>query len=97
MWVNVKSLLAERRPYDDAEHEGLGQGAAATPATATRTCAIYDWASDVKDDWFIDDGIHFTTPGYAERGRLIADALLEAFPNDEPLEMKDRDDCLISL
>ena len=29
---------------------------------------IYDWASDVKDNWFIDDGIHFTSQGYAERG-----------------------------
>ena len=57
---------------------------------------IYDWASDVKDPWFIPDGIHFTSEGYAERGRLIADALLAAFPNSEPLAMADRDDCLIS-
>ena len=42
---------------------------------------IYDWAADVRDPWFIPDGIHFTSEGYAERGRLIADALLEAFPN----------------
>jgi hypothetical protein len=34
----------------------------------------------VKDAWFIDDGIHFTTPGYAARARLIASALLRAFP-----------------
>ena len=42
---------------------------------------VYDWASDVKDAWFIDDGIHFTTPGYRARARLIADALAEAFPS----------------
>ena len=51
---------------------------------------IYDWASDVKDSWFIDDGIHFTTPGYAARGRLIADALAEAFPAGEPTAPTDQ-------
>jgi hypothetical protein len=50
----------------------------------------------VRDGWFIDDGIHFTSTGYAARGRLIADALLEAFPNTRPLAMADRDDCVIS-
>ncbi len=40
---------------------------------------IYDWASDVKDSWFIPDGIHFTTPGYAARAKLIANALRDAF------------------
>jgi lysophospholipase L1-like esterase len=34
----------------------------------------------VRDGWFIDDGIHFTSQGYAARGRLIADALAKAFP-----------------
>ncbi len=41
---------------------------------------VYDWASDVKDAWFIDDGIHFTSPGYAARAELIAQALAHAFP-----------------
>ena len=41
---------------------------------------VYDWASDVKDDWFIEDGIHFTSPGYAARAQLIAQALAHAFP-----------------
>jgi len=41
---------------------------------------VYDWASDVKDAWFIEDGIHFTSPGYAARSRLIAEALAHAFP-----------------
>jgi lysophospholipase L1-like esterase len=41
---------------------------------------VYDWASDVKDAWFIEDGIHFTSPGYAARSELIAQALAHAFP-----------------
>ena len=57
---------------------------------------IFDWASDVRETWFIPDGIHFTSEGYAARGRLIANALLTAFPNGRPLAMADRDDCLVS-
>ena len=30
---------------------------------------VYDWAGEVPDSWFINDGIHFTTRGYAERGK----------------------------
>ena len=57
---------------------------------------IYNWATDVKDPWFIEDGIHFTSEGYAERGRLIADALLEAFPASEPtLKETDSEDCVV--
>jgi hypothetical protein len=41
---------------------------------------IYDWASAVKDRWFIPDGIHYYSPGYAARAHLIADALSTAFP-----------------
>jgi lysophospholipase L1-like esterase len=41
---------------------------------------IYDWASAVRDSWFISDGIHYTSYGYAQRARHIADALVHAFP-----------------
>jgi lysophospholipase L1-like esterase len=41
---------------------------------------IFDWASVARDEWFIPDGIHYTSPGYAHRARLIAKALAEAFP-----------------
>ena len=34
----------------------------------------------VRDGWFIADGIHYTSAGYAARARLIADALAKAFP-----------------
>ena len=26
---------------------------------------IYDWAAVARDGWFIEDGIHYTSPGYA--------------------------------
>ncbi len=41
---------------------------------------VYDWAAVAEDRWFISDGIHYTSPGYAARARLIAEALTQAFP-----------------
>lgn len=94
LWVNVKSLETSG-PY---AKENMADWDRALLEACDRYpyMRIYDWASAVKDAWFIADGIHFTTPGYAARGRLIADALLEAFPNSRPLAMADKDDCLIS-
>jgi len=95
MWVNVKSLVASG-PYAASNMEGWDE-ALLEACDRYPYMRIYDWAADVKDAWFIPDGIHFTTPGYAARGRLIADALLAAFPNSHALKMADKDDCLISL
>ena len=94
MWVNVKSLETSG-PYAAANMEAWDE-ALLDGCDRYPHMRIYDWAADVRDVWFISDGIHFTTPGYAARGRLIADALLKAFPNSRPLAMADRDDCLIS-
>jgi hypothetical protein len=41
---------------------------------------VYDWAAVAKPQWFIGDGIHYTSAGYAARSRLIARALAGAFP-----------------
>ncbi|HEY5709744.1 MAG TPA: acyltransferase family protein [Solirubrobacterales bacterium] len=94
MWVNTKSLVASG-PYSAVNMREWDK-ALRSACDRYPYMRVYDWASDVKDTWFIPDGIHFTSPGYAERGRLIADALLDAFPNDEKLAMKDKDNCLIS-
>ena len=34
-----------------------------------------------KDSWFISDGIHYTSAGYAARAHLIARALAAGFPD----------------
>jgi peptidoglycan/LPS O-acetylase OafA/YrhL len=95
LWVNVKSLVpngpyaAENmQEWDKALREGCDR---------YPSMRIYDWAGDVKDEWFIPDGIHFTSEGYAARGRLIADALLAAFPNTEATpKLTDSKDCVVS-
>jgi hypothetical protein len=79
MWVNVKSLLATG-PYSEADM-------LAWNTALIRACArypnmrVYDWASVVKNNWFISDGIHFTSRGYAARAHRIARALAASFPH----------------
>jgi lysophospholipase L1-like esterase len=41
---------------------------------------VYDWAAAVKPAWFLPDGIHYTSAGYAARAAAIAGALARAFP-----------------
>ena len=78
MWVNVKSLLVSG-PYAETNM-------AAWDSTLLQACArypnmrVYDWAAAAKNRWFISDGIHYTSLGYAWRARLIAKALAASFP-----------------
>jgi peptidoglycan/LPS O-acetylase OafA/YrhL len=78
MWVNVKSLL-DTGLYSE-------QNMQAWDDTLMLACQdypnmrVYDWASVVKSNWFISDGIHYSTPGYAWRATDIATALATAFP-----------------
>jgi peptidoglycan/LPS O-acetylase OafA/YrhL len=78
MWVNVKSLVASG-PYAESNmllwNQALTQACSRYP-----NLRVFDWASLVQDQWFIPDGIHYTSPGYAARAHLIANALAEAFP-----------------
>jgi hypothetical protein len=78
MWVNLRSLVTSG-PYAESNM-------ALWNATLLKACArypnmrIFNWASVVHDSWYISDGIHFTSQGYAARGHLIAHALAKAFP-----------------
>ncbi|HEY3982070.1 MAG TPA: acyltransferase family protein [Streptosporangiaceae bacterium] len=79
MWVNVISLPEAPVDYSEAQMQLWNQA-------LTRACAkypnmrVYDWAAVAKPRWFISDGIHYTSPGYKARSRLIARALAAAFP-----------------
>jgi peptidoglycan/LPS O-acetylase OafA/YrhL/lysophospholipase L1-like esterase len=82
MWVNLRSLLASG-PYSEANM-------ATWDNTLLKACArypnmrVFNWAALAKTKWYISDGIHFTSAGYAARGRLIAQALARAFPKTGP-------------
>ncbi|MFN8217409.1 MAG: acyltransferase family protein [Solirubrobacterales bacterium] len=79
LWVNVRTLPDATEFYSE---EGMQKW----DDELVRACStypnmrVYNWAKDVKDEWFIEDGIHFTSPGYAARAQLIAQALAHAFP-----------------
>jgi len=78
LWVNVRSLETSG-PYAN-ENMRAWNRALFDACPRHPNMRVFNWAAAVKDEWFIDDGIHFTTPGYAARARQIADALVEAFP-----------------
>jgi len=78
MWVNVKSLLSSG-PYSEQNMQ-LWDAALVQACRRYPNMRILDWAALVQNQWFIDDGIHFNTPGYAQRARLIAQGLARAFP-----------------
>jgi len=79
LWVNVRSLVEAGDPYSKENMQKWDEELVAA-CNSYPNMRVYDWASDVKDDWFIEDGIHFTSPGYAARAQLIALALAHAFP-----------------
>jgi hypothetical protein len=78
MWVNLRSLLVNG-PYSEANMLTWDN-------TLLRACArypnmrVFNWAAYAKTKWYISDGVHFTSAGYAVRGRMIAQALARAFP-----------------
>jgi peptidoglycan/LPS O-acetylase OafA/YrhL len=78
MWVEVKSLLTSG-PYAEPNmklwNQALQQALPSYP-----DMRLYNWPAVVQNSWYINDGIHFTSVGYAHRGQMIAEALAEAFP-----------------
>ncbi len=93
MWVNVRSLVKDGDPYA-AKNMRKWDEELLVACRRYPNMRVYDWAKDVKDEWFIDDGIHFTSPGYAARAELIAHALAHAFPAGG--ESEGGEHCLVS-
>jgi peptidoglycan/LPS O-acetylase OafA/YrhL len=80
MWVNVKSLVGSG-PYAESNMQRWDEALVQACARYSNM-RVFDWAGVANDSWFIPDGIHYYSPGYAARAHLIADALAEAFPAD---------------
>ena len=78
MWVEVSSLLSTG-PYSERNME-LWNQALQQVQSRYPNMRIYNWPAAVHKSWFINDGIHFTSNGYAHRATAIADALARAFP-----------------
>ena len=83
MWVNVITLPGAPEYYGEAGmrrwNDDLLSACGQHPLMR-----VFDWAAHAKPQWFIPDGVHYTSPGYVARTRLIAHALIKAFPRGEP-------------
>ena len=90
MWLTVKTVLSSG-PWQNAEmlkwNDALRDACEKYP-----NLRVYDWASQVRNRWFIPDGIHFTTPGYVKRAKWTARALAVAYP----FEGSPSDDCFVT-
>ena len=78
LWVDVVSQL-NSGPYAEANMQAWN---AALRQACSRypNMRVFDWASLAQPSWFISDGIHYTSAGYAQRAQQIAEALARAFP-----------------
>jgi peptidoglycan/LPS O-acetylase OafA/YrhL/lysophospholipase L1-like esterase len=78
LWVNVVSIL-NSGPYAEANMQ-TWNAALLRGCSKYKNMRVFNWASLVQPSWFISDGIHYTSAGYAQRSQQIADALAKAFP-----------------
>ena len=82
LWIDAISLLSSG-PYSENRMQRWNQALLAA-CSHHPTMRVYDWAAHARRKWFIPDGIHYYSPGYTARNRLIAHGLVKAFPAHEP-------------
>ena len=80
LWVNAVSQRDDGE-WSEAEMERWN-AALETARTRYPNLAIDEWDDVAVDqaDWFVADGIHYTSAGNEARAEHIADALVEAYP-----------------
>jgi peptidoglycan/LPS O-acetylase OafA/YrhL len=83
LWVNVRSLLATG-PYAESNMQAWNR-ALLHACRRYPNMRVLNWAALAQRDWFISDGIHYTSAGYAARSAIIAGGLAEAFPQPASL------------
>jgi len=93
MWVAVKTLV-HSGPYAEANAKAWDE-ALVRACDSYPNMRIYNWPGVVKENWFTTDGIHFTSVGYQHRSHDIADALLAAFPEGQPVNRTNSSNCVV--
>ncbi len=78
LWVDTVTRLD--RGYWSNEHMRAWNTELRRTLGRYSNAKIYRWSDDVELDWFVTDGIHYTTEGYTARASRVADALADAFP-----------------
>jgi hypothetical protein len=83
MWINVLTIDGSPEYYEESgmRHwdDDLVDACRRYPSMR-----VMNWAALAKHQWFIPDGVHYTTVGYEHRTKLIAHALVTAFPRGRP-------------
>jgi peptidoglycan/LPS O-acetylase OafA/YrhL len=78
LWIDAMTLVGSG-PYAESGMQDWNR-ALAQSCSRYPTMRVFDWPAYARSRWFIPDGIHYYTPGYIARSRLIAHALAHAFP-----------------
>ena len=78
LWPTVMTHDPSNSAYAE-EHMTAFNDALKRAATRYPNLRIYDFAAEAQPGWYVDDGIHFTATGTAQRNRLFATALATAF------------------
>jgi hypothetical protein len=83
MWVNVLTIDGSPEYYEES---GMHRWDEDLIAACRRypSMRVMNWAALAKHQWFIPDGVHYTTDGYEHRTKLITHALVNAFPRGRP-------------
>jgi hypothetical protein len=83
MWVNVLTIDGSPEYYEESGMRHWDRDLV-TACRRYPSMRVMNWAALAKHQWFIPDGVHYTTVGYEHRTKLIAHALVKAFPRGRP-------------
>ena len=78
LWVDAVTRLDDG-PYADVNMQAWNE-VLDVAESRFPTLRVLRWSDVVLDEWFVSDGIHYTSGGAAWRSHVIADALVAAFP-----------------
>jgi hypothetical protein len=78
MWVNAETDVGSG-PWSE-NNMRLWNNDLVAACAAYPNMRVFNWAAMVRPGWHLQDGIHYTSAGYAIRAQAIARALAMAFP-----------------
>jgi peptidoglycan/LPS O-acetylase OafA/YrhL len=79
MWVQTVTLLASGSPYEEPGMQAWNRDLLAA-CSRYPNMRVFDWPAHARRSWFIPDGIHYYSAGYAARSHFISRGLAHAFP-----------------
>jgi peptidoglycan/LPS O-acetylase OafA/YrhL len=79
MWVEAVTLLASGSPYNEPGMQDWNRSLLAA-CSRYPSMRVFDWPAYARRKWFIPDGIHYYSAGYAARAHVISRGLAHGFP-----------------